>query len=332
MASEIIVEVTRGGVVESRHAASAVVVDADGTIVFAAGDVAQPVFPRSAVKALQALPLIESGAADRFGLDAAEIALACASHSGEPDHAETAAAMLAKAGRDGDCLECGAHWPMFEKAARSLAVSGARPSALHNNCSGKHAGFVCLSCALEEDPRGYVGADHAVQREVKAALEEMTGAVHADSARGIDGCSIPTYAVPLTALALGFARFATGKGLAPARAAAAARIRESVAAHPRMVAGTGRFDTVLMEALGARAFTKTGAEAVFCAALPEQGYGVALKVSDGGTRASEAVMAALIQRFLPLTGEEARVVDSLARPQMRNWNGIHVGEVRVTGV
>jgi L-asparaginase II len=329
MDNPVLVEVTRGGVVESRHRGAVSVVDADGASVLALGDVESPVFPRSAVKALQALPLIESGAADRYRLTAAEIALACSSHSGETVHAETAAAMLRKAGREADCLECGAHWPMFDGAARRLAAVGGRTSALNNNCSGKHAGFVCLSCAMDEDPKGYVGAGHAVQRMVRDTLHEVTGAIHAGDQMGIDGCSIPTYAIPLKALALGFARFATGAGMGPQRAAAARRIRSAVAAHPYMVAGAGRFDTVLMQALGARAFTKTGAEAVFCAALAEVGLGVALKIEDGGTRASEAVMAALIQRFLPLTGIQADVVEALARPTMRNWNGVTVGEVRV---
>jgi L-asparaginase II len=336
MDNPILVEVTRGGAVESRHRGSLVVVDADGGIVLAAGDVTRPVFPRSAVKALQALPLVESGLADRFGLSDAEIALCCSSHSGEPHHVAASAAMLAKAGRDVSCLECGSHWPMNDKVARALAMSGAQPSALHNNCSGKHAGFVCLACGLDEDPAGYIKADHRVQREVRGALVEMTGAAHDEALAGIDGCSIPTYAISLTAMALGFARFGAGGGkgamMGPERARAAARIRAAVAANPHMVAGTGRFDTVVMGALGARAFTKTGAEAVFCATLPELGYGIALKIDDGGTRASEAVMASLLARYLALDGEAARIVGDIAHLRMRNWNGIEVGEVRAVGL
>ncbi len=336
MDNPVLVEVTRGGAAESRHRGAFVVMDADGAVVLSKGDVSLPVFPRSAVKALQVLPLVEGGFADRFGLTPAEIALCCSSHSGETHHTAASASMLAKAGRDISSLECGSHWPGFDKAARALAASGAMPTALHNNCSGKHAGFVCLSCGLDEDPKGYVTAEHRVQGEVRGALAEMTDAVHDLELSGTDGCSIPTYAIPLSAMALGFARFGAGGGkgavMGPERAKATRRIRAAVAANPSMVAGTGRFDTVLMEALGARAFTKTGAEAVFCGALPELGLGIALKIDDGATRASESVMATLIGRLLTLEGHQHDTVNRLAAPRLRNWNGIEVGQVRAVGV
>ncbi len=336
MDNPVLVEVIRGGAVESRHRGAYVVMDADGAVVLSKGDVSLPVFPRSAVKALQALPLIEGGHADRFGLTPAEIALCCSSHSGEPHHTAASASMLAKAGRDQSSLECGSHWPGFEKAARALAVAGHAPSPLHNNCSGKHAGFICLSCGLDEDPKGYVGAAHRVQREVRGALIDMTGAAHDPDLAGTDGCSIPTYAIPINAMALAFARFGAGggkgSGMGPERASASRRIRAAVAANPSMVAGTGRFDTVLMETLGARAFTKTGAEAVFCGALPELGLGIALKIDDGATRASEAVMATLIGKLLALDDHQRAVADRLASPHLRNWNGIEVGQVKATGI
>jgi L-asparaginase II len=331
MDNPVLVEVTRGEGVESRHRGAVQVIDADGGTVLAIGDGERPIFPRSAVKGLQVLPLVESGIADRLGLTEAEIALACASHSGEPAHAETAAAMLAKAGQDRDCLECGAHWPMGEAAARALAVSGAEPSALHNNCPGKHAGVVCLACGLDENPRGYVQREHPVQETVREALEDLTGAAHAEDAMGIDGCSIPTYAVPLASLAYGFAKFGSGVGLTRSRADAARRVRGAVARHPFMVAGTGRFDTQLMERLGERAFVKTGAEGVYCGSLPELGYGIALKMDDGGTRASQAVMGAVILKLLGLRDEERSALRTLAQPTLRNWNGIAVGEVRTVG-
>jgi L-asparaginase II len=332
MDNPIIVDVLRGDVVESRHRGAIAVVDENGKTVLSLGDVERPVFPRSAVKALQALPLLETGAADRYGLTAAELALACSSHSGERAHAETSAAMLAKAGREPGCLECGTHWPMNEEAARALAHAGGKPSALHNNCSGKHAGFVCLSCAEGVDPAGYVGPDHPVQKAVKRAMEEMTGVALSQEFRGTDGCSIPTYATPVVALARAFAKLGTGKGLPGDRAAAARRLRDAVAAHPFMVAGSGRFDTRLMDLLGARVFSKTGAEGVYCAALPEQGLGIALKCDDGHGRAAEVMLAALVQRFLPLAGAEAAGVDNLARPVMKNWNGIEVGRLRPVGI
>jgi L-asparaginase II len=330
MDNPILVEVTRGAQVESRHRGAVCVIDADGGTVFSTGDVECRVFPRSAVKALQALPLLDSGIADRFELDDAEIALACASHSGEPEHVATAAAMLAKAGRDPACLECGVHWPMGDAASRALAATHERPTALHNNCSGKHAGFICLACGLDEDPSGYVKPEHRVQQVVRGALEDLTGASHGREEIGIDGCSIPTYAIPLPALAFGFAKFGSGHGISRGCAKAAQRIRRAVAKHPFMVAGTGRFDTRLMEALRERAFVKMGAEGVYCAALPELGYGIALKADDGGSRAAEVIMASLILHFLRLDGTERETVEALARPVLTNRNGIEVGALRPT--
>jgi L-asparaginase II len=332
MSDPVLAEVMRGECVESVHRGAACVMDGDGRVVLSIGDIDRPVFPRSAVKAIQALPLIEGGFADRFGLTADEIALCVSSHSGEPVHAETSARMLAKAGRDASCLECGAHWPMGEIAARALAATGAKPTALHNNCSGKHAGFICLACGMDEDPAGYVGADHPVQKAVAGAMSEMTGAAHGPEMMGVDGCSIPTYAIPLKAMALGFARFASGTGMGPERAKAAERIRLAVAAHPHMVAGTGRFDTAIMQALGARIFTKTGAEGVFCAAIPEAGLGLALKCDDGGTRAAQVAMASLAARFLPFDDGERAAMAPLLSPTLRNWNGIEVGRIRAAGV
>ena len=297
MSNPVVVEAWRGDRVESAHRGAGAVVDASGAVLTAFGDVERPVYPRSAVKALQALPLIESGAADQLGLGAPEIALACASHSGEETHVATAKAMLGRADRDERALECGAHWPAGEQASRALARAGAVPSALHNNCSGKHAGFICLACAQGLDLKGYVAPDHPVQREVASAIANVTQARLDGDMRAIDGCSIPAYAIPLKALAHGFARFATGQGLEPARARAAARIRAAVAANPAMVGGLGRFDTEVMTILGAGAFTKSGAEGVFCAALPELGLGLAVKADDGAGRAAQAVIAALLDRF-----------------------------------
>jgi L-asparaginase II len=331
MTNPIVVEVLRGGRVESAHRGAGAVVDAGGRVVFAFGDVERPVYPRSAVKALQALPLIESRAADRLALSEKEIALACASHSGEDAHVALAGAMLAKAGRDESALECGAHWPLGEAAARALARSGRSPGPLHNNCSGKHAGFVCLACASGIEPRGYVAPGHPVQREVTAALADVTLARLGEENRGVDGCSIPTYAIPLRSLARGFARFATGQGLSPRRAQAATRIRSAVAAHPAVVAGAGRFDTEVMTILGKRAFAKAGAEGAFCAALPELGLGLAVKADDGGARAAQAMVAALLRRFGGFDECLKERLAPFAAPRFVNWAGIEVGSLRPAG-
>ncbi|MBX3602769.1 MAG: asparaginase [Rubrivivax sp.] len=330
-----LVEALRGGIVESFHRGAWAVVDADGAVHGAAGDIERPVFPRSAVKVLQALPLVESGAAERFGLVDEELALACASHGGEPRHAAAAASMLAKAGVDEQALECGTHWPYNDAALKALAAAGKAPSALHNNCSGKHAGFVCVGCLMAEGGdrraflRGYVQPDHPVMREVTASLQSTTGYDLAHTARGTDGCSIPTYAVPLRHLAHAFAKVATGSGLRDGQARAARRLREAVARAPFMVAGSGRFDTRVMERFGERVFCKVGAEGVHCAALPALGLGVAVKMDDGNNaRACEVVMAALLRRLLAPEGNDAALLDELADLPLRNWNGIEVGRLR----
>jgi L-asparaginase II len=327
----IVVEITRGGRVESAHRGAGAVVDADGAMVLSFGDVERPIFPRSAVKSMQALPLIESGAADRFALTDTELALACASHSGEPAHVAAAARMLEKAGLDEEALACGAHWPLNPDAARALARAGRSPSALHNNCSGKHAGFLCVACAGGIETSGYERAEHPVQREVKSAIEDVCGERLDDHWQGTDGCSIPTCAMALKSLARGFARMGTGQGLGAIRAAAAQKLFAAIAAHPVYVAGGDRFDTEVMTLLSGRAITKTGAEGVFCAALPQLGLGLAVKADDGATRAAEAMIAALISRFLPIDATTQSGFARFRRRPLTNWRGMEVGEMRTAG-
>jgi L-asparaginase II len=332
-----LVELLRGDMVESAHAGAFAVLDADGGVLLSVGDIDRPVYPRSAVKMLQALPLVASGAPERLGLDDKELAIACASHNGEPEHVRTAAGMLSKAGVDESVLECGVHWPYDEATVRQMAAAGEKPVALHNNCSGKHSGFVCLACMMSAGQdlrgfvRGYIAPEHPVMREITVALEAATGTRLSNGAapRGTDGCSIPTYGVPLRALALAFARWGTGVGLSEDHARAAARLRKAVAAAPFMVGGTGRFDTVVMERLRERVYCKVGAEGMYCAALPQRGLGVAIKMDDGNNaRACEVVMAALIEALAPLDDEERGFMLSLGSPTLRNWNGIEVGGLR----
>ena len=329
MTNPILVEVTRGPLVESRHRGAVAVADAEGRNVLAVGDVSAPIFPRSAIKALQAIPLVELGAADRYGFGDEELALACASHSGEPAHIAGVERTLAKAGLNASALRCGAHWPIAQSAAFALARTGAA-SALHNNCSGKHAGFLCLACAMGVERDEYFRPEHPVQRQVRAVLEDFTGAVLGQEVCAIDGCSVPTWAMPLQNLAHGFAKFGTGHGLSPARAAAAARLRQACATKPWFVAGTGRFCTEIMQLFGERVFVKTGAEGVYCGALPQQGIGIAVKCDDGASRAAQAIMAAVIARLLPLDGAERAALAAFMQPVLRNWNGFEVGAIRVT--
>jgi L-asparaginase II len=329
----ILIEVLRGSAVESRHAGALAIVDASGAVHTALGDIERPIFPRSAVKLLQALPLVASGAAEAFGLTDAELALACASHSGEPEHVATAAGVLAKLGLDLNALECGTQWPSREPVLRGMVARGELATPLHNNCSGKHGGFVCVACLMARnagaDPaefaRGYIKAEHPVMREVLAALSAATGVDVEQAPRGTDGCSIPTFALPLRLLALAFARAGTGQGLSDANARAARRLRAAAAKAPFMVGGTDRFDTRVMQAYGERVFCKIGAEGVYCAALPELGLGIALKIDDGAVRAAEATIAAVVQALLQTEDELLRGYSHLA---LRNWRGLDVGSLR----
>ena len=331
MANPVLVEVTRGNRVESFHRGMAAVVDGAGKTVLEFGDIDQPVFPRSACKAMQALPLVESGAADAYGFGNKELALSASSHSGEPEHAALAGAMLKAAGRDETALECGAHWsfeqPVLIEQVRSLD----RPTQLHNNCSGKHAGFVCACCHRDEDPKGYVTYDHPLQAEIRDIMGDLTGSVLDRDNCGIDGCSIPTYAVPLRRLAHGFAKMATGEGIGPERAKASRRIVEACMAEPFYVAGTRRTCTRLMQAAPGRIFAKTGAEGVFCAAIPELGLAIALKCEDGISRAADSMVAGLLARYFRQDDEVRGRLLTIANHTMRNWNGMEVGTVRLSG-
>lgn len=332
--SELRIEVTRGGAVESAHRAIAVAVDADGAVALARGPADMPVFPRSAVKVLQALPLVESGAADAFGFGNRELALACASHSGEDGHADLAGEILGRAGLGEGDLECGCHWPFDMPVALDLARRGIDPTQLHNNCSGKHSGFLCTAVHLGEETRGYVGADHPVQRRVRDAIAQTTGApVGTELPAGIDGCAIPTFAAPLRSFAHAFAKLGAGIGVEPERARAGRRLIEACMSEPWLMAGTRRACVALMEAAPGRVFAKTGAEGVFCGAVPELGLGFAIKAEDGATRASEASVAAWLAVLLrPHDAALAERYEALSRHPLRNWAGTQVGEVRVAGL
>lgn len=323
-ANPLLVEVLRGNLVESRHAGAIAVADTDGRLVLALGDMERPVFPRSAVKAMQAIPLVESGAADAFALGDDELAVACASHSGDRVHIEAVRRLLAKAGLDESHLACGAHWPVSESATRELILAGRRPQAIHNNCSGKHAGMLAACLHLGLDPRGYERPKHELQVMIARIISETCGTALDRAHMGIDGCSVPAFALPLGALARGFARLGTGEGLPAARAAAAKRLVEACFAAPLLVAGEGRFDTLVMSALAPAIFVKGGAEGVHCAALPQLGLGIAVKADDGAKRGAERALAETIAALRP----EARLaLAGQLDGEILNWRGTSVGRV-----
>jgi len=330
-ADPVLVEVTRGLMVESRHRGSAVIVDTGGRVAARWGDPTQPVYPRSGVKPLQAIPLVETGAAEAFGLSDAEIALACASHGGEARHTETVERWLKAVGLGVSDLECGPQWPSHEETAHAMAKAEVAPTALHNNCSGKHTGFLSTAVHMGEETKGYVRFEHPVQQRILGTLEAMCGLDLGTAPRGIDGCAIPTVAIPLENLAYGMARFGAPDELSPARAAACRRIAAAMAAEPFLVAGTGRYCTAVIRATGGAALVKTGAEGVFCAAFPQHGLGAAVKCDDGAKRAAEVMMSAVLRHVGVLTAEmESELAEWITMP-VTNRNGARVGEVRATG-
>lgn len=325
MANPILVEITRGALVESVHRGAIAIANAQGEVVFSLGDVEVATYPRSSLKPIQALPLLESGAADAFGLSDEEVALACASHSGEPMHTKRVAAWLARIGCRVSDLACGPQPVRYEPAWRTMLIAGEPATALHNNCSGKHAGFLTLARHWDLPAQGYERHDHPVQRAVAAALGEMSGLAGA-LAWGVDGCAAPNFALPISAFARALAKLAQPAGLAEPRAGAARRIVRAMIAHPELVAGTGRACTVLMRAVRGRAAVKTGAEGYFAGIVPEAGLGIALKIDDGATRAAETAMAALLDK-LGLLGDDI-AARALLRAPVVNTRDATVGERR----
>jgi L-asparaginase II len=323
MRNPVLIELTRGALVESKHTGAIAVARTTGELVAAVGDVALPIFPRSAIKPLQAVAFVERGAADRFGCGTREIALASASHSGTPAHTALAQCILRRAGLDREALACGVHDPIDPSAARQLVSSGAKATALHHNCSGKHAAMLATAVHEGEPTQGYWRPDHPVQMRIARVLEDLTGCPLGPDVRGIDGCSVPNWAMPLRGLAQAYARFATGEGTGGVRAQACRRIAEACWAHPDLVAGPGRLDTRVMSRLPGGVLLKSGAEGVYCGALPEHGLGFAIKIDDGAKRAAEAAVMRVIVHFYPAAQE-------VHSTSLVNWQGLEVGAIRTT--
>ncbi len=324
MVNPVLVEVIRGPVVESRHRGAYAVVGKGGEVIASAGDITTPIYPRSAMKAIQALPLVESGAVEHFKLSDAEIALACSSHNGEQGHVDGARSVLAKAGGSESELACGSQWPRDD---HKLLLSGQQPSDIHNNCSGKHSGMLAFAHHMGFDVEGYWKIDHPVQKTVANTISEVCDYDLSKADWAPDGCSLPNWTIPLQNLALGFSRLASGDTLTPERKAAVDKIIAAVRAHPFMVAGSNRFCTRLMQAVP-RAFVKVGAEGVYCACIPHAGIGIALKCDDGERRASEPAMAAVLAKLDVWSDEEREKLTALSSEKITNRRGIETGEIR----
>lgn len=328
----LVVEVWRGDWIESRHLVDVVVVDASGSIRLVVGDPERRVLPRSAVKPIQAIPLVQSGAADRFALSDIELALACASHSGEAGHVAAVGAWLGRIGLGVDRLACGMHYPNRGASDWSQAASGAILSAAHNNCSGKHAGYLTLAVHLGVDPEGYLEPDHPVQQLVTAVLAELSG-VELGARPAVDGCGVPVHALPLVGLARAAARWAAADptSLGADRSAAARRLAAAVRAEPWFIAGTGRLDTDLVRASAGGVITKTGAEGVYAGYLADLGLGVAIKTADGAARGGESALGWVLEELGILETNPALAEVVAQRRVLRNHAGRQVGRISIAG-
>ncbi len=303
------------------------IADAGGRTIEAAGDPALVAFARSAVKPVQALPLIQDGAADRLGMTAQELALCCASHNGEPGHVALARSILARAGLEEDALACGPHMPFDEDAAGAILAAGGKPGRLHNNCSGKHAGLLVVAVQNGWPTVGYHELRHPMQQRILGDIAEWGGLARSGIETGVDGCGIPTFALPLDAMARMFALLAfrsTAGDSAPGRVVGA------MVSHPWAVAGRNRLCTALMEATQGRVFAKVGAEGVYCAGVPAAGLGIALKVEDGAVRAAETALLAVLHQLGALDASAMTLLTRWSRPEIRNTRDEVVGRIDVS--
>jgi L-asparaginase II len=310
--------------VESVHEVEAVVVAPDGERLLDTGGTDQPVFARSAIKPFQALPLVLDGAADRYGLTREELALACASHSGEARHVAVARSILARAGLAEDALACGPHEPFAPAAAASLRREGREPGRIHNNCSGKHAGMLLLAQAAGWSVDGYHEPGHPVQQRVLKEVARWTGLDPDRIPNGVDGCGVVTFALPLAAMAGAFARLAA----ATATGEPAGRPLQAMAEHPFMVGGSDRLCSAIIEATDGHIVAKVGAEGVYTAALLDRGCGLALKVRDGARRAAEVALLGVLDALEALEPDERTALAEWSEPPVRNTRGETVGGIR----
>ncbi len=326
----VLVRAWRGDWVESQHRGVWALTDSSGRLIDSAGDAEAKIFARSSLKSLQALPLIESGAAEHFGLSDAEIALALSSHNAESCHTRVVVGLLSRLGLSAEALKCGPQPPSDSRARAELERLGEKPTGLHNNCSGKHAGFLCLARHLGVDPARYLDPAERVQRAVREAVESMTGVMPGELSVAVDGCSAPTFRMPLIRLATAIARVSNPERLAPARRTACERMLEAAGQHPELIGGNHRrLCTDLSRVTKGRLFPKIGGQAVYVVGARGMDRALAIKIDDGETRGLHPLVVALCERFGFLTEGEVRELQPWRASAQRNWAGIEVGRLEV---
>jgi len=328
MENPILVEVIRGDVVESFHRGVICVVDEANQVLFSKGNIHQVCYPRSAMKFLQHIPLLESGAVEQFGFTLAEIAVMCGSHNAEPMHVDVVTSILRKIGLGADDLRCGAHYPMQQEDIAAFYRADKKPTDLHNNCSGKHAGFLAYCVLLGYDTKDYLHPDHPLQQAIKQVCAEMYEVPAASMLLAIDGCSAPVYSVSVYHQAIGYKNLAASASFGAKRKMACDRIIEAVKHYPEMVAGTARYCTDMMRVCGEEIVGKTGAEGVYCMSVYPKKIGVCIKIDDGKMLPQYNVAQAFIESTKLFSAEKTASLHHYLQEDLKNWNQFTTGCVQ----
>jgi L-asparaginase II len=332
-ANPVLVVHTRGGITESFHRGVVCIVDSSGSVIYSTGDVQQVCYPRSALKFFQHIPLITSGAFDHFGFSLKELALMCGSHNGEEMHTETARGILAKIGMGEEHLGCGAQTPTHKKDYVSLIKEGKEPGAIHNNCSGKHSGFLAWCVFNNQPTNNYLESEHPLHREIKritALFHEMN---EEDLVTGLDGCSAPIFAMPVLNQAIAYKNLLNPAVFGDEKInRACSLIREAIATYPEMVAGTKRYCTDLMAVTRGKVLGKTGADGVYSIGIPSKGYGICIKIDDGKMGPQYNVAQQVLEQLGLLSEEEKLALHPYLINQNRNFAGNVTGETRTTTI
>lgn len=324
-----LVEVTRGGEVECMHFGAVAVVNAQGDLLYHAGDPHFLTFTRSTLKPFQAVPFMHAGGPARFNYSMREVALLCASHSGEKMHTETVQSMLHKVGCDEHHLRCGCHEPIFYSVLEQQRPAEETFNQLHHNCSGKHAGFLAYCVQHGHALDSYLDPAHPLQQAVRESVAHFAGLPESDLKMGIDGCSAPNYAMPLSRLALAYARLAQGERDSR-YGSALGDLYQAMTTHPELVSGTGRNDFAFMQAAPGDWVAKVGADGVQAIGVRSAGLGIAIKMADGNMRALYTAAVAVLQQLQLVASPETTPLAPWLRPQLKNYKGLHTGEVRAT--
>ena len=325
--AQVLVQVTRGPLVENQHYGHVAIVDWQGKLLYSAGDPYHMTYWRSSAKPIQALPVIESGAAYRYGITPKELALFCASHNGELMHTETVLGILAKLGQDPALLQCGVHMPYHAETTKAMLEAGQEATTLHSNCSGKHSGMLTLVTHLGYDPSNYTDLEHPLQQTILDYISTLTGFPRENIAIGVDGCGVPVHGLPIYNMSLAYARMARPEGTSSLRADACRQITEAMMAHPEMVGGTDRFCTDLMRVAGGRLYAKAGAAGVYNVGIIGEGVGISVKCEDGNARGRDPVIVEILHQLGYLNQEQLQALEKYHRPRNINHRQEKCGEV-----